>query len=107
MKENKVSPSRSRRKFDKTFKRDAVELWTSTGRSAREIAAELGIKEARLHAWKQLLANRPTATAAEIEEEVARLRLENAQLRQQRDILKKTLGILSEPPSNATNGSKQ
>lgn len=107
MKENKVSPSRSRRKFDKTFKRDAVELWTSTGRSAREIAAELGIKEARLHAWKQLFAKTPPATPVELEVEVAELRRENAQLRQQRDILKKTLGILSEPPSNATNGSKQ
>ena len=30
--------------------------------------------------------------------------LENEQLRQQRDILKKTLGILSEAPNNATNG---
>ena len=32
------------------------------------------------------------------------LRRENDYLRQQRDILKKTLGILSEPPSNAFNG---
>jgi hypothetical protein len=30
---------------------------------------------------------------------------ENRRLREQRDILKKTLGILSEPPLNATNGS--
>jgi hypothetical protein len=30
---------------------------------------------------------------------------ENRHLREQRDILKKTLGILSEPSLNATNGS--
>jgi hypothetical protein len=30
---------------------------------------------------------------------------ENRHLREQRDILKKTLGILSEPSTNATNGS--
>src|SRR5580658_262408 len=30
---------------------------------------------------------------------------ENRHLREQRDILKKTLGLLSEPPLNATNGS--
>jgi transposase len=107
MKESKISPSGSRRKFDKTFKRDAVELWTSTGRSAREIAAELGIREARLHAWKKLFANSPPATPVELEAEVAALRRENAQLRQQRDILKKTLGILSEAPSNGTAGSTQ
>jgi hypothetical protein len=29
---------------------------------------------------------------------------ENRHLREQRDILKKTLGILSEPPMNVTNG---
>ena len=107
MKENKVTVIKPRRKFDSTFKRDAVELWTSTGRSAREIAAELGIREALLHAWKKRFANSAPATAAELETELATLRRENAQLRQQRDILKKTLGILSEPPSSATNGSKQ
>ena len=106
MKENKVTAIRARRKFDNTFKRDAVELWTSTGRSAREIAAELGIREALLHAWKKRFASSDPATPAELEAELATLRRENAQLRQQRDILKKTLGILSEPPSNATNGSK-
>lgn len=107
MKESNTNPSRSRRKFDKTFKRDAVELWTSTGRSAREIAAELGIKEGRLHAWKKLFADSSPETPVALETEVAELRRENAQLRQQRDILKKTLGILSELPSNATNGSTQ
>ena len=107
MKENKVSQSKPRRKFDKTFKRDALELWTSSGKSAREIAAELGIGENRLHSWEKLFAQSPAPTSqSEMEAEVAALRRENAQLRQQRDILKKTLGILSEPSSNATNGSK-
>jgi hypothetical protein len=32
---------------------------------------------------------------------------ELGRVREQRDILKKTLGILSEPPANATNESKQ
>jgi hypothetical protein len=40
-----------------------------------------------------------------LEAENSGLRRENDYLRQQRDILKKkTLGILSEPPSNAFNG---
>ena len=107
MKENKVSSTSSRRKFDKTFKRDAVELWISTGRPAREIAAELGIKEARLHVWKKRFATSAPATPAEVEAEVVALRRELAQVRQQRDILKKTLGILSEPLNSATSGSKQ
>jgi hypothetical protein len=36
--------------------------------------------------------------------ENAALRREVEHLRQQRDILKKTLGILSEPPTNAFSG---
>ena len=37
--------------------------------------------------------------------ELAVLRRENAALRQRCEILKKTLGILSEPPNNVSNGS--
>ncbi len=40
----------------------------------------------------------------QLEVEIAGLRRENDYLRQQRDILKKTLGILSEPPSSGSNG---
>jgi hypothetical protein len=43
-------------------------------------------------------------TAEQLEIENADLRRQNNYLRQQRDILKKTLGILSEPPSNDFNG---
>ena len=74
MKENKVSQSKPRRKFDKTFKRDALELWTSSGKSAREIAAELGIGENRLHSWKKLFAQSPAPMSqSEMEAEVAAL----------------------------------
>ena len=93
-----------RRKFDPAFKRDAVALWLGSGKSAREIGAELGITERHLHAWHKKHAP-PTATQrSQTENEVIVLRRENALLRQQRDILKKTLGILSEPPTNGFNG---
>lgn len=94
-----------RRKFDDAFKRDAVALWLSSGKSARQIGAELGIPERHLYLWKKTHAPATPATQNQMESELARLRRENALLRQQRDILKKTLGILSEPPSNASNGS--
>jgi transposase-like protein len=45
-----------------------------------------------------------TRRAEQLEAEITRLRRENDYLRQQRDILKKTLGILSEAPTSATNG---
>ena len=40
----------------------------------------------------------------QLESENAEPRRENEYLRQQRDILKKTLGILSEPPTNGIGG---
>ncbi len=90
-----------------------MNLWLGSGKSAREVALELGIKPDRLYMWKQALYPKDSATARppgkkrrpeELEAEVARLQRENEYLRQQRDILKKTLGILSEDPKSATNG---
>jgi len=43
-------------------------------------------------------------SVAQWEAENASLRRENDYLRQQREILKKTLGILSEPPTSGSNG---
>jgi hypothetical protein len=42
--------------------------------------------------------------AADLEAELDAARREIRHLKEQRDILKKTLGILSEPPPNASNG---
>ena len=106
------------KKFDKAFKEHAVNLWIGSGKSAREIALELGIKPDRLYVWKDVLgmgsappggkggAEPKRRRPEELEAELARLQRENQYLRQQRDVLKKTLGILSEDPNSATNGSK-
>lgn len=104
VKETKVPEIKPRRKFDAAFKREAVALWVSSGKSAREIGAELGIPEKRLYVWKRVHAPANPSSQSQRESELAALRRENAYLRQQRDILKKTLGILSEPPNSATNG---
>ena len=98
-------PVKPRRKFDATFKRDAVALWLNSGKSAPQVASELGIAENRLYLWRKQYAPATPTQKGHIEEELAALRLENALLRQQRDILKKTLGILSEGPNSATSGS--
>lgn len=99
-----VQPVKPRRKYDRAFKKEAVALWLNSGRSAREIALELGIDENRLHFWRKKFAPVTPAKQADMESELQVLRRENAELRQQRDILKKTLGILSAPPSNGISG---
>jgi transposase-like protein len=100
-----IRPILPRRKFDPAFKRDAVALWLSSGKSAREIGSELGISERHLHSWHKKHAPPTPTQGSQMESQLVALRRENALLRQQRDILKKTLGILSEPPNSATNGS--
>jgi transposase len=109
-----IQPKKTREKFDKVFKQRAVELWLSSGRSATEVAAQLGFHPQRLSAWRERFAPLPPGgeggggakrSAEQLETENAGLRRENDYLRQQRDILKKTLGILSETPTSAFNGS--
>jgi transposase-like protein len=96
---------KSRRKFDAGFKRDAVALWVNSGKPARQVAADLGVEERHLYLWKKTHSPHTAATQAQVDHELAALRRENAALRQRCDILKKTLGILSEPPSSVSSGS--
>ena len=104
IKANQVPEVNVRRRFDAAFKRQAVTLWLTSGKSARLVAADLGIKDNQLYLWKKIHGPVTPASPAKLEDELAALRRENAFLRQQRDILKKTLGILSEPQSSAMNG---
>jgi len=98
-----------RRRFDRQFKEDAVALVRS-GRSQAEVARDLGVSSGVLSCWVQkieagqALTGPKTLQAQSPEQrELHRLRQENDYLRQQRDILKKALGILSaEMPANAS-----
>jgi transposase len=105
------NPVRTHRKFDATFKREAVANWLSSGKSAEIIAQELGLHVNLLYKWRQQYA--PAAPAPvtakpgspeDLQAQLAAAHREIRHLREQRDILKKTLGILSEPAPSATNG---
>ena len=108
-----IQDKKTRKRYDRTFKQHAVELWLNSGKTATEVAAELGIHAQRLGAWRERFAPPPPGgkggggakrSPEQLEAQNADLRRENDYLRQQRDILKKTLGILSEPPSSGSNG---
>jgi transposase len=106
--------TKPRRKFDETFKREAVQNWLASGKSAEVIAQELGLNANRLYAWRNHFApaaagGRAAAGAkpgspSDLQSQLDATRRELARVREQRDILKKTLGILSEPSPNAING---
>ena len=107
-------PPRTHRKFDPDFKRQAVANWLSSGKSAEVIAHELGINSNLLYAWRKRFAPEDARRAAQgakpgsvadLQAQLDAARRELAHVREQRDILKKTLGILSDPLPNDTNGS--
>ena len=91
-----------RRKYDEEFKRDVLKMLL-TGRSVQDVSQSLGINPSMVHRWKAEQngtggTTKPSVGAAiadvsgtEHERIKARLR----EVEQERDILKKALGIFS------------
>ena len=87
-----LAPGRTRRSFPKEFKADAVALVLDEGRSIASVARALGIGESNLGNWvRQARVDRGEREGLTTTEraELARLRRENAQLRMERDLLKR------------------
>jgi transposase len=87
---------RSRRQFTAEFKRDAVDLVRTSGRPIAEIARELGVYDSTLGNWvRQDRIDRGEQDGLTSDEQ-ARLRAlerENAKLRMERDLLKRTVAF--------------
>jgi len=115
MKTQLSKPARHKARYTEEYKQEALELWRNSGRSAAKVAAELGIRAPLLYRWArpkrgpndskgELSRGR---TVEELEAEIRRLRAENAKLLEQREVLKKSLGILSEvPPRDMPKSSR-
>ena len=93
------------KRYDQAFKRQAVEHWIKTGKPGTRIAAELGISYPTLKDWKRRYTGQALPVRMDLAAENRALKAELARVRQQRDILKKTLGILAPGSSNSMNGS--
>jgi transposase len=89
---------RPRRSFSKEFKRDAVALVRSSGKSIPEVARDLDLTESALREWVRQAdvdeGRRDGLTTSE-REELARLRKENRVLREERDILKRAAAFFA------------
>ena len=116
MNNNEVNErTRTRREFDETFKRNAVNLTLKGDRSAKQIARELGIGEGLLYRWRRMFAPGPngatslkdTQTTEQKDELIAWQASEIVRLREREIILKKSLGILSETPERGMSGLKR
>jgi transposase len=87
--------------YTKEFKEEAVKLVQNSGKSASQIARELGISDSALYMWQKQLAEKGpdafpgTGHQSAQEEEIRRLKRELEITRQERDILKKVVSIFS------------
>jgi transposase len=83
------------------FKREAVQLAQTSGKSIAQVARELAISDTSIHQWRKELAEHASQAfpgsghQTAQEEELRRLKRENEVLKQERDILKKAVGIFS------------
>ena len=82
--------SEIRRKYTEEFKKDAVKLSYASPKPMKEVAASLGISEGMLYRWRSRYTSAGDKTRfATLEEENRALRLELAELKIERDMLKK------------------
>jgi len=92
----------TRRNYTREFKEDAVRLAETGGKTAREIETDLGIGQGAIYRWRRQLRGEQEAGVRAFpgngnprDIELAELRKENAEIREERDILRKALAIFS------------
>jgi transposase len=90
-----------RRNLTDEFKREAVRLVSTSGRTIGEVAADLGVGKSTLTHWRRRFqeAELLSGPHADVEKELARLRRENEVLRQERDLLKKAAAFFAKETS--------
>lgn len=92
--------SKKKRKFEPSFKREAVRL--AEGKVDRQVERELELYPGAIGRWRKELGADPedafpgTGRMKPLEEENRRLKRELAGVREERDILKKAIAIFSE-----------
>ena len=93
----------SRKTYTAEFKREAVQLWRNSGKSAATIERDLGISKGLLYKWaRKLSQDGPQAfpgkgLLTQEQERIHKLERENELLRQEREILKKAVAIFTRP----------
>jgi len=95
--------SKIRKTYTSEFKREALRLLETSGKSAAQIEHDLGVGPGCLSRWKHQSSRDGDAAfpghgrVMPEQERLRQLEHENAVLRQERDILKKAVAIFSRP----------
>ena len=96
-----MNARKTRRRFTKEFKNDAVGLVTEQGYSCAEVGRRLGVSENNVNRWVRQHREKnesvsPNGLSREqLETELKRLRKENKRLEMEREILKKAAAFFA------------
>lgn len=99
-----------RRSHGREFKLEAVKRSYDQGKTVAEVARELDVRENDLHEWRSQVSRKgenvfpgagPKTSNNKIE--IDRLKKENARLREERDILKKSLIFFAKDENKGLN----
>ena len=107
-----TTTSKYGRRFDEEFKREVAALASRPGASLEQVARDLGVSPWSVSRWRRQYgvvqqgagntlmsaASASNASVQELERRLKVLERENAELREQRAILKKAVAIFSELP---------
>ncbi len=89
-----VEMPEKRKKYDREFRAGAVRIVEETGKPIAQVARDLGVHEGALGNWvtcaREAREGRGELTRDDIDE-FKRLRSENAELRMERDVLKRSV----------------
>jgi transposase len=96
-----MNTQRTRRRFTKEFKNDAVGLVIDQGYSCAEVGRRLGVSENNVNRWVRQYRDKNETVSADglsreqMEAELKRLRKENKRLEMEREILKKAAAFFA------------
>ena len=85
------------KRYDEPFKKDTVEHWLKNRKSVKEVSEAMVVSKITLYKWRKKYEFDNNNPQRSIEAQLSRLRKENMELRQERDILKKSVAIFLKP----------
>lgn len=96
--------STPRKTYTREFKLEAIRLAETSGRTVSQIERELGLSQGTIFHWRRALREQGAEAfpgqghLPPTEDRLRQLERENAILRQERDILKKAIAVVSQKP---------
>ena len=96
-----MNAQKTKRRYTKEFKADAVSLVVEQGYSSAEVGRRLGVNENNINRWVRQYRDKNERTSPDgltreqLEAELKRLRKENRRLEMEREILKKAAAFFA------------